>query len=109
MASCGSKLLEPERPSGTVSTLHDLRDEVHLAARRDRLEPGVLKDLVVHRDCDAVCEVRLQVRVALTGGAGASPEGVDKVASRSDDAGKRATWPVTSWGRAAGRAGPNES
>ena len=48
---------------------NDLRDHVHLAVRRDGFEPGVLEDLAVDRDRDAVAEVRLQVRVALTEGA----------------------------------------
>jgi hypothetical protein len=42
---------------------------VDLAVGRDGLEPGVLKNFAVDRDRDAVGEVGLEVRVALTEGA----------------------------------------
>ena len=44
----------------------DLGDDVHLAVRRNRLQPSVLVNFAVDRDRDAVFQMRLQGRVALT-------------------------------------------
>jgi hypothetical protein len=65
--SSGSRRRAPD--SNKPSTSDDLGDDVDLAVGRDRFELGVLKDLAVDRDRDAVLEMRLEGRVALTEGA----------------------------------------